>query len=198
MGVALLIDRAGLSHCLDARGIAQDDIAPSVVVAEATAFADLRRRFPGAAILSLAADPLAEAAALDAGASDAALIDAPDVLLAARIARLLAAAPPTSVEVGELTIDRLARAARRAGRALKLLPREYALLDQLAAHAGSTVSKAELHHRLCGLGFDPGTNILAVHVSRLRAVLDHGHAFPMLHTTRGVGYRLVAAPLAAG
>lgn len=197
MGVSLLIDRAGLARCLATRGIVQDDAAPTVVVARVADLATLHRRFPEAAILVLALDTDQEAAALDAGASDAALEAAPDELLAARVARLLAAASrPMTISVGDLTVDRIGRVARRAGRALRLLPREFALLDQLASRAGTTVSKAELHRHLCGLPFDPGTNVLAVHVSRLRASLDRGHAFPMLHTDRGLGYRLVATPLA--
>lgn len=196
MGVLLLINRPTLSALLTRRGVAVGGAHPAVVVGAADRLPQLRARYPAAAVLALAADARAEAVALEAGADDAAVVGAPDAVLAARVIRLLArAAPPaTRIAVGDLEVDRLARAARRAGRALRLLPREFALLDQLAATPGRTVTRAELHRALCGLDFDPGTNVLAVHVSRLRAALDRGHRHAMLHTERGVGYRLVAEP----
>lgn len=198
MEATLLIDRPGLAACLQARGVALVEELSGLVIGPAAELAQLRRRFPAAAILAIASDASAEATALEADADDAASAGAPDALIAARVVRLLVAAGPGTITLGDLTINRLTRAARRAGCALRLLPREFALLEQLAARAGATVTRAELHRLLCGLPFDPGTNVLAVHVSRLRAALDRGQAFPMLHTTRGVGYRLVAEPGGAG
>ncbi len=72
------------------------------------------------------------------------------------------------------------------------------MLVHLARHAGRTVPHAELRRAVFGLAFDPGTNLLAVHASRLRAALDRGFAWSMLHTDRGRGYRLVATPPASG
>ncbi|MES2337861.1 MAG: winged helix-turn-helix domain-containing protein [Pseudomonadota bacterium] len=130
--------------------------------------------------------------ALDAGAADAVLRGSPADEIAARIAaRLRLAAPP--IGIGELVIDRLTRSVTRAGRKLRLLPREYALLVHLAQHAGQPVPHAALLEAVWGLRFDPGTNVLAVHVSRLRAKLDRGFAAPMLRTEKGIGYRLAAA-----
>ena len=129
--------------------------------------------------------------ALDAGADDAVLAGAPVDEIAARIAaRLRFAAAP--IGVGELLIDRVARKVTRAGRAIGLFPREYALLLHLAQHAGEAVPRQALLEAVWGLRFDPGTNVVAVHMSRLRAKLDRGFAAPMLQTEKGVGYRLAA------
>ena len=132
------------------------------------------------------------AAALDAGAADAVLRTAPPDEIAARVAaRLRTPAPP--IGIGDLLIDRLSRTVTRAGRLLRLLPREYALLVHLAQHAGHPVPRAVLLQAVWGLSFDPGTNVVEVHVSRLRAKLDRGFASALLHTEKGVGYRLSAA-----
>ncbi len=145
-------------------------------------------------LVVLLADPAEESMilALDAGADDAMPHSASDMMIAARLAALFRRpVPPGCVAVGDLRIDPIERRAVRAGRAIDLLPREYRLLAELAAHAGSTVSRPTLFSRVWGLSFDPGTNVLEVHVSRLRAKLDRGFAAPMLLTDKGRGYRLV-------
>ncbi|MFZ5748840.1 MAG: response regulator transcription factor [Pseudomonadota bacterium] len=148
----------------------------------------------GPVVLVLAQDCGADVVrALDAGADDAVVqpVGAPEV--AARVAARLRHRPPpgTSLRLGSLHIDRIARTATRDGRVLDLLPREYALLVHLAEHAGRTVGKRELLSAVWRLGFDPGTNVVEVHVSRLRAKLDPDGAPPMLHTHRRAGYRLM-------
>lgn len=131
----------------------------------------------------------AVAAAIDAGADDAVALSSSDGLIAARLAALVRRVP-TAVRIGPLTIDRVERCAMRAGRALDLLPREYRLLLYLAERAGAVVSHDELRSAVWGLRFHPGTNLVAAHVSRLRAKLDRGFEPAMLHTEKGVGYRL--------
>jgi DNA-binding response OmpR family regulator len=188
VGVRVLIDRPGVAAALAARGIGAGD---AVLVVPAEALGEWRHA--GAALLAVAADAAAEAAALDDGdAADAVAVGAPDALIASRAARLLRARGV--VAVGPLVLDPVARAGWRDGRALALLPREYALLAHLARRAGRTVPHAELHRAVFGLRFAPGTNVLAVQVSRLRARLDRGAPFAMLRTDRARGYRLVAAP----
>lgn len=178
----------GLRDALARRGIAVADDGPGVLRVTDDPAALAR---PGAVVL-LVADTRLIADALDAGAADAVLRTTPVGEIAARVAaRLRAAAPP--IGLGELVIDRIARTVTRAGRAVRLLPREYALLLHLAQHAGRTVSRAALLEAVWGLRFDPGTNVVAVHVSRLRAKLDHGFESVMLHTDKGVGYRLAVA-----
>lgn len=130
--------------------------------------------------------------ALDAGADEAVCADAAPAEIAARlVARLRGIAG--RIAVGDLTLDPIARAATRGRRALSLRPREYALLAYLARHAGRPVPRAELLRAIWQLAFDPGTNVVQVHVARLRAELDPPGALPMLRTDRGLGYRLSPA-----
>lgn len=143
--------------------------------------------------LALCGDDCAAVAALDAGADDAVGRDAEPALMAARLARV--ALGPRLV-IGELLLDPITRTASRGGRKLRLLPREYAVLAELARTPDVVVSRARLNAAIWARGFDPGTNVIEVHVSRLRAELDRG-TWPMLRTERGRGYRLVSRPDAA-
>lgn len=204
MNIRCLLHRSALTDHLAARGIVEGGGPISAVLAEAESTADLaalRIAYPGAALLVLARDPAVEIALLDAGVDDAVLSDAADAVIAARMAALLArTARPATLRLGDIVIDRVAHCAARAGRALGLLPREYALLLHLVRHVGATSTRAELLAAVWGLSFDPGTNVLEVHVSRLRAKLDRGFDAAMLLTEKGRGYRLVptveARPLA--
>jgi two-component system OmpR family response regulator len=110
-----------------------------------------------------------------------------------QIHRLSDPPPPghARIALGELEIDLIERQARRLGRMLGLLQREYELLCHLARHAGRPQSREALLRAIWRLRFDPGTNVVEVHVSRLRAKLDRGFAWPMLRTVRGAGYALV-------
>ncbi|WP_374249196.1 response regulator transcription factor [Thermomonas sp.] len=97
---------------------------------------------------------------------------------------------PTRLQVGELELDLLSREARREGRRIELQPREYRLLEYLMRHAGQVVTRTMLLEAVWDYHFDPQTNVIDVHISRLRQKIDHGFAKPMLHTVRGAGYRL--------
>lgn len=125
--------------------------------------------------------------ALDAGADDAVLLPASASEIAARIAARLR---PPSLTLGTLRIDTVERRVIRSGDPIPLLPREYALLLHLARAAGRCVSRTELLAQVWGLRFDPGTNLIEVHVSRLRAKLDRGYPQPLLVTEKGRGYAL--------
>jgi two-component system, OmpR family, response regulator len=96
----------------------------------------------------------------------------------------------TRLIVGDLDIDLLARIVRRAGRAIDLKPREYALLEYFARNADRVVTRTMLLEQVWDYHFDPATNVIDVHVSRLRKKLDDGFDATMLHTVRGAGYRL--------
>jgi two-component system OmpR family response regulator len=148
---------------------------------------------PGARWVALADDNCATLAALDDGADDAVSLCTWPAVIAARIARL---ARPLLLRAGPLAIDPVARRAWRDGRPLDLLPREYAVLLHLAQQADRLVTRAELRTGVWGRDFDPGTNVIEVHVSRVRAQLDRGLP-PMLLTERGRGYRLVSDPAIA-
>jgi two-component system, OmpR family, response regulator len=90
----------------------------------------------------------------------------------------------------DLVLDRIARTAERGGRAIDLQPREYRLLEYLMRNVGQIVTRKMLLEGVWDYYFDPGTNVIDVHVSRLRKKLDEGFDVPILHTVRGVGYRL--------
>ena len=99
----------------------------------------------------------------------------------------------TRLAVGDLEIDLLGRIVRRAGQTIDLKPREYSLLEYFARNAGRVVTRTMLLEQVWDYHFDPGTNVVDVHVSRLRRKLEDGFAHPILHTVRGAGYRLDAA-----
>ena len=99
----------------------------------------------------------------------------------------------TRLTVADLEMDLLTRSVTRAGRTVDLLPREFRLLEYLMRHAGHIVTRAMLLEKVWDHHFDPQTNVIDVHVSRLRQKLDKGFAVPLLHTVRGAGYTLRAA-----
>ncbi len=102
-------------------------------------------------------------------------------------------ATETRLVVGDLEIDLLGRIVRRRGQTIELKPREYSLLEYLARNAGRVVTRTMLLEQVWDYHFDPGTNVVDVHVSRLRRKLEEGFGQPILHTVRGAGYRLAAA-----
>jgi two-component system OmpR family response regulator len=99
-----------------------------------------------------------------------------------------------ALECGDLRMDLLTRRVTRAGRPIELLPREWKLLEYLLRHKDRIVTRTMLLDGVWQQRFDPGTNVIDVHVSRLRQKVDHGFAAPLIHTVRGVGYRLSESP----
>ena len=98
----------------------------------------------------------------------------------------------TSLKVGDLEMDLIGRSVHRAGRELDLQPREFQLLEFLMRHAGQSVTRTMLLEKVWEYHFDPQTNVIDVHISRLRAKIDKGFDHAMLQTVRGAGYRLDA------
>lgn len=98
------------------------------------------------------------------------------------------ASEPTSYRVGELVLDRLAHRVTREGQEIVLQPREFRLLEYLMKHAGQVVTRTMLLENVWDYHFDPQTNVIDVHVSRLRAKVDKGFDQPMIQTIRGAGY----------
>ncbi len=96
----------------------------------------------------------------------------------------------TSLKVADLELDLLSRAVRRAGKVIELQPREFRLLEYLMRHAGQAVTRTMLLEGVWDYNFDPQTNVIDVHISRLRQKIDKGFERPLLHTIRGVGYAL--------
>ena len=99
---------------------------------------------------------------------------------------------PARLTVGSLTLDLLARTASRGGRTIELLNKEYQLLAYLMRHAGQVVTRTMLTEAIWDYSFNPGTNVIDVHISRLRAKIDAAGEPPMIRTVRGAGYRLDA------
>ncbi|WP_044965090.1 response regulator transcription factor [Sorangium sp. So ce281] len=98
------------------------------------------------------------------------------------------------VEVADLLIDLAAHRVERAGREIHLTAKEFALLRALAESAGRVLSRTRLLERVWDVGHDPGTNVVDVAISALRAKVDRGFARPLIHTVRGVGYVLEERP----
>jgi two-component system OmpR family response regulator len=96
----------------------------------------------------------------------------------------------TRLAVGDLEIDLLARQVVRAGRTIPLGAREFNLLEFLARHAGQVVTRTMMLEKIWNYHFDPGSNVVDVHIGRLRRKLEDGFGSPILHTVRGAGYRL--------
>jgi two-component system OmpR family response regulator len=96
----------------------------------------------------------------------------------------------TRLKVADLEIDLLARLAYRAGRAIELTTKEFQLLEYLMRRPGQVATRTMLLENVWNLHFDPQTNIIDVHMSRLRNAIDKGYSKPLIHTVRGAGYVL--------
>jgi two-component system OmpR family response regulator len=98
--------------------------------------------------------------------------------------------PTTKLAAGDLEMDLLSRAVKRAGQKIDLQPREFRLLEYLMRHAGQVVTRTMLLEGVWDYHFDPQTNVIDVHVSRLRQKVDKPFPTPLIHTVRNAGYML--------
>jgi two-component system, OmpR family, response regulator len=116
--------------------------------------------------------------------------------LAARIEALMRRAQPgeevREMRVADLRVDLITRSVERAGRTIPLQPREFRLLAYLLVNQGRAVTRTMLLEAVWDYRFDPQTNVIDVHISRLRNKIDRDSAQPLIHTVRGVGYMLAA------
>jgi two-component system OmpR family response regulator len=96
----------------------------------------------------------------------------------------------TVYRVGDLELDRLSHRCAVRGRSFVLQPREFRLLEYLMKHAGQVVTRTMLLENVWDYHFDPQTNVIDVHVSRLRGKIEKGFDQPLLHTVRGAGYMI--------
>jgi two-component system OmpR family response regulator len=104
----------------------------------------------------------------------------------------LATATDTKLKVGDLELDLLSRTAKRGGQPIEILPREFRLLEYMMRHAGQVVTRTMLLEGVWDYHFDPQTNVIDVHISRLRQKIDKGFPHALLQTIRGAGYTLRA------
>lgn len=114
--------------------------------------------------------------------------------MAARVEVLLRrrriTAPETVLRFADLELDLVTHTARRSGRALALLPTEYKLLEFLMRNSEQVLTRSMMFETVWGYHFDPGTNVIDVHIGRLRKKVDMPDLPPLIHTVRGSGYRL--------
>jgi two-component system OmpR family response regulator len=134
---------------------------------------------------------------LRAGADDYVVKPFSFAELAARLEAVLrrpAEARPeeTRLSCGDLELDLIARTARRGERAIELLPREFQMLEYLMRRQGRVVTRTMLLEGVWDYRFDPRTNVIDVHISRLRRKIDAEGEPPLIHTVRGSGYKLAA------
>jgi two-component system OmpR family response regulator len=101
-------------------------------------------------------------------------------------------AHPVRVAIGDLVLDRLARSVHRGTSRITLMPREFQLLEILMLSSPAVVTRTMLLEEVWGFHFDPGTNLVESHISRLRGKIDRGGDPPIIHTVRGEGYVAMA------
>lgn len=114
--------------------------------------------------------------------------------LEALVRRAQIPAPTREMHLADLRVNLISRSAERAGQPLSLQPREFRLLAFLMQHAHQIVTRTMLLESVWDYRFDPQTNVIDVHISRLRGKVDKGFATPLIHTVRGVGYSLSDHP----
>jgi two-component system OmpR family response regulator len=105
--------------------------------------------------------------------------------------------PETVRRYHDLMLDLLSRRVERGGKPIDLQPREFKLLEVLMRHAGQVMTRTMLLEKVWDYRFDPQTNVIDVHISRLRQKIDRGFTHPLIHTIRGAGYSLRAPDKAA-
>ena len=96
----------------------------------------------------------------------------------------------TSLHVEDLALDLMSRSARRGETTIELLPIEFKLLEYLMRHSGQVLTRTMIFEAVWGYRFDPGTNVIDVHMARLRRKIDAGRAPSLIRTVRGCGYQL--------
>jgi DNA-binding response OmpR family regulator len=160
-----------------------------------TLLARLRRHGSTAAVLILTArDQLSDkVTGLDLGADD--YMTKPFALdeLLARLRAVIRRryqAPTSVVQIADLELDAAGHAVRRAGRAIALSAREYALLEYLAMRRGHVVTRSEIHEHVYDFATEPASNVVDVYVGYLRKKIDDGQPVKLIHTHRGLGYSL--------
>jgi two-component system OmpR family response regulator len=160
---------------------------------------DLLRRLRGRDVMTPALFLTARGAVgeriegLDAGADDYLVKPFSFAELLARIRVVLrrgSEVVPAALQVADLRLDPVTRVVERAGRRIDLSAKQFTLLHYLMRHAGQVVSRTMLLEHVWDFAFDGLTNVVDVHINRLRNKIDRGHDRPLIHTLRGVGYVL--------
>jgi two-component system OmpR family response regulator len=95
-----------------------------------------------------------------------------------------------ALRVADLELDVISRVARRGGAEIRLMPTEYKLLEFMMRNAGQVLTRTMMFESIWGYHFDPGTNLIDVHLGRLRRKIDTPGMAPLIHTIRGAGYSI--------
>ena len=137
---------------------------------------------------------------LDGGADDYMVKPFALAELSARLRALLRRGRPheSTLHVADLEMDTIRRTVRRAGQAIELKPKEYALLEFLMRHSDRPVTRSLIIEHVWDIHFDSISNVVEVHINSLRDKIDRGFPVPLIHTVRGVGYMLTGHPAHAG
>jgi heavy metal response regulator len=133
---------------------------------------------------------------LDCGADDYLVKPFAFSELLARLRALIRRPPLQSdplLQMGDLEMDVAAHAVQRGGQRLELSPREFALLEMLLRHPNQVLSRTQIAQGVWNLDYYADTNVVDVYIGYLRRKIDRGFAYPLIHTVRGIGYRLAAA-----
>jgi DNA-binding response OmpR family regulator len=159
---------------------------------------DIRARKPELPVLILSAQaaPDERVAGLNSGADD--YMGKPFILaeLTARIRALLRRGKPheTKLRVADLEVDTIRRKVTRAGKAVDLKPKEYALLEFLVHNCDRPMTRSHIIEHVWDIHFDSVSNVVEVHINSLRNKIDREYDVPLIHTIRGVGYMLTDKP----
>ena len=190
---------ADAAECLHWAAIAEYDVIVLDVMLPdqdgLTVCAELRRRGLRAPVLMVTARDAVDdrVAGLDSGADDYLIKPFAFAELLARIRALLRREPAfkgTLLQVADLELDTASRAVRRADRPIALTSKEYSLLEYLMRHPNQILTRSAIAEHVWNYDFDNLTNLIDVHIFALRRKLDDAHDLKLLHTVRGVGYRL--------
>ncbi|HPF40245.1 MAG TPA: response regulator transcription factor [Phycisphaerae bacterium] len=154
---------------------------------------ELRRRGDKTPVICLTARDAVDdrVMGLDSGADDYLVKPFSFAELIARIRALLrrgSLLADNPIRIADLTIDIVTRHVERDNRRIDLSAKEFALLEYLARHVGEVVSRTMLLEKVWDVNHDPQTNVVDVHINRLRKKIDHGFGSSLIHTMRGVGY----------
>ncbi len=165
--------------------------------------AEIRRRGIRTPVLMVTARDAVDdrVAGLDSGADDYLIKPFAFAELLARIRALMRREPGfkgTVLHVADLTLDTVSRSVARAGQPIVLTSKEYSLLEFLMRHPNQTLTRTAIAEHVWNYDFDNLTNVIDVHIFALRRKLDDAQAVKLLHTVRGVGYRLGPAEEARG
>jgi len=200
-GHAVDVLHEGSGACEQASAIDYDVVVLDLMLPGRSGFQvlrDIRGRKAEMPVLILTAKDSVDdrVTGLDGGADDYMVKPFTLAELSARLRALLRRGRPHEVtlRLADLEVDTVRRTVRRAGKAIDLKPKEYSLLEFLMQHTDRPLTRSLIIEHVWDIHFDSISNVVEVHINSLRNKIDRGFGTPLIHTVRGVGYMLTAAP----